>query len=95
MFSKGKGLQEALSYLDQAEKDYRLIEIQPAVQDILYVRAAVYNTLGMLQERNEAAERHVASRQEQKRLEAIEVNEHWDDVWNAVIDISAALASRT
>lgn len=95
MMSKGKGLHEALSYLDQAEKDYRLIEIQPAVQDILYVRATVYNTLGMLQERNEAAERHVVSRQEQKRLEAIEVNEHWDDVWNVVIDISAALASRT
>lgn len=95
MISIGEGLHEALFYLDQAEKDYRLIEIQPAVQDILYVRAAVYNTLSMVQERNEAAERHVASRQEQKRLEAIEVNEHWDDVWNAVIDISAALASRT
>ena len=90
----GDGLRDAVFYLDKAEDDYRSIQIHHAVQDVLYVRAAVYNTLNMIRERDDTAERHVASTHEQEELESVEVNRHWESLWTAVIEVSTALASR-
>ncbi|KAL5529052.1 hypothetical protein ACEPAG_5026 [Sanghuangporus baumii] len=67
-------LRSAIPYLQIAEQDYLTLEIQPAVQDVLYVQALVYNTLGEQHERDAVALRHRDARMEHERLESIYVN---------------------
>jgi len=87
-------LREALPYLQIAEDDYRKIEIHPAVQDVLYVTSLVHHNLGEERQRNAAADRHVTSQAENRKLDSLDVNENWEDIWALAGEISAALASR-
>ncbi|KAH8117473.1 hypothetical protein DFH11DRAFT_1575228 [Phellopilus nigrolimitatus] len=88
------GLREAIPYLHIAAGDYCGLAIQPAVQDVLYVLAVVHNSLGEDIARDEAAAQHIAAGVEHDRLEAIAVNEHWDDILNLTSEICTALALR-
>lgn len=87
-------LRDALPYLQIAEDDYRKIDIHPAVQDVLYVTSLVHHNLGEERQRNAAADRHVMSQAENRKLDSLDVNENWEDIWALTGEISAALASR-
>lgn len=89
-----EGLREALPYLQIAEEDYRKIEMHSAVQDVLYVISLVHHNLGEEKERNAAANRHVISQAENTKLDSLDANENWEDMWLVVGEISAALTSR-
>lgn len=88
------GLRDALSYLQIAEEDYRKLEIHSAVQDVLYVMSVVHHNLGEEKERNDAADRHVLSQHENLKLDSVDANENWEELWSLIGEISAALASR-
>lgn len=77
-----------------AEDDYRSIGIHRAVQDVLYVTSVVYHNLGMVSERDDAAARHIEAVKENERLESLDVNDNWDEIWNLACEVSAALTLR-
>ncbi|EJD06020.1 uncharacterized protein FOMMEDRAFT_166316 [Fomitiporia mediterranea MF3/22] len=89
-------LGNAIPYLQIAEQDYRTLEIHTAVQDVLYVTALVYNSLGEKEHaaRDAAAMRHMDAKKEHMRLERIPVNEGWSEIWDLTCEICSALALR-
>ena len=87
-------LRECIPYLDIAEKDYAALEMYRSLQDVQFLLAVVYDNLGMVEDRDKAAERH---RDVGKLKEGAErkISEPWIiEVLDIVADVSAALASR-
>lgn len=88
------GLKDALPYLSIAEDDYRTLQIQLCLQDVLYVTALVHNQLGDTNARDAAAARHRETAANLERLESIGLNDDWAELWDVVKEIGAGLASR-
>lgn len=88
------GLEAALPFLKIAEEDYNALSMLPAVQSVLYIRAVVCNKLGNTAARDSAAKEHSATEQKQHKLELIDVNENWDDIWSLLIKASVILSQR-
>lgn len=66
----------------------------PAVQDVLYIKAVVYNSLGDMRGRDEAAKEHMSVGREQRDLESIDVNDDWADIWYLISEACVILSSR-
>lgn len=87
-------LSDALPFLKKAEEDYRSLNMLPAVQDVLYIKAVVYNSLGDMRGRDKAAKEHMSVGREQRDLESIDVNDDWADIWYLISEACVILSSR-
>ncbi|KAI0064595.1 hypothetical protein BV25DRAFT_1822992 [Artomyces pyxidatus] len=87
-------IRAALPYLDVAEKDYAALEMFRSLADVQCLLSVLYHNLGMVKERDEAAERQLKTEEDMKKA-AVVVNETWVwEVWELVCDVGAALAKR-
>ncbi|QRW14582.1 APC5 (anaphase-promoting complex subunit 5) domain-containing protein [Ceratobasidium sp. AG-Ba] len=83
-------LKLALPYLIQAEADYAAIEFYTGRLDVLYTLSVVYHNLGMVPERDRAAELH--AKIEAERVEA--ANMSVDEELKEIMDLVAEIAAR-
>ncbi|KAB5594123.1 hypothetical protein CTheo_2460 [Ceratobasidium theobromae] len=83
-------LRLSLFYLHQAEQDYAAIEFYAGRLDVLYTLSVVYHNLGMVSERNHAAELH--AQVEKERVEAL--NAEVDEELKAVMDLITEITAR-
>ena len=88
------GVKDALPYLQIAEEDYRLLEIYPSVQDVIYVTALVYNILGDEKARDEAAKRHEVAGADVERTDTMDVSKYWPEIWEFAGEVCARLTFR-
>ncbi|TFY82669.1 hypothetical protein EWM64_g1341 [Hericium alpestre] len=89
-----ESIEEALPYLKIAEQDYATLEMFRSLADVQYLIAVLYNNLGMMAEREAAAERHLQTEEERKKA-AVTVSEPWViEVWDLVCEIVAKMAAR-
>ncbi|KAI9458485.1 hypothetical protein F5148DRAFT_1001378 [Russula earlei] len=89
-----ESIREALPYLDIAEKDYEALELLRSLADVQFLISVLYHNLNMVEERDAAATRHLAT-EETMQKSAVVVAEDWiDQVWKLVLDIGASLAKR-
>ncbi|KAF5380845.1 hypothetical protein D9615_003925 [Tricholomella constricta] len=72
--STATALKEALPYILIAEGDYRTLQINSSLLDLQYLLSIIYHNLGLMQERDEAAKRHLETKMKQQELETA-VNE--------------------
>ena len=84
----------AIRYLLVAEKDYFKLCILGALEHIQGFIAGVYDRLGMISERDAAAERHNATLTEMSQGHGTEVSDDMKAVWNLVEGIGVALSCR-
>lgn len=94
VFAVNKGLKEALPYLKRAEEDYERLEIYSSVLDVQYLQSITYHNLGLIDERDAAAERHGATEATKRRLEGMTMEEDVNTICELVADIGAALSAR-
>ena len=83
-----------MSYLDTAEKDYATLEILRSLADVQLLISVLYNNLNMLEERDEAATRHLKTEEATQEAAVVVVEDWIDQVWGLVLDIGASLAKR-
>lgn len=83
-------LKLALFYLHLAERDYQAIEFYTGRLDVLYTLSVVYHNLGMVAERDRAAELHAQA--EKERIEAL--NAGADEELRAVMDLVTEIVAR-
>ncbi|KAG8713734.1 hypothetical protein FRC08_012891 [Ceratobasidium sp. 394] len=83
-------LRLALPYLIQAEADYATIDFYTGRLDVLYTLSVVYHNLGMVPERDRAAELH--AKVEEERVEALSAGV--DEELKGVMDLVAEIAAR-
>lgn len=88
-----KVIREAIPYLQMAEKDYATLQMATCQQDVLYFLASVYNTLGMLGERDAAAARHRKSVEEGRKWIMAELSEEMKTIWWIVTEVGSAIAA--
>lgn len=88
------GLQETLPYLKIAEEDYRQLEISTSLMHVQYLLSVVYHNLGMLQQRDAAAQRHLITLELQHKQGAVVVEDDAQRVLEIVELVGAHLASR-
>ncbi|KIJ44158.1 hypothetical protein M422DRAFT_169075 [Sphaerobolus stellatus SS14] len=86
-------VRQAIPYLQRAEEDYKHLEMFTCLQDVFYFAASVYNTLGMVKERDMAALDHADF-----ALRAESMVEHTLDpdvveIWSIVTEVGAKLAA--
>ena len=89
-----EGLRDALPYLDTAEADYRLITIPSAILDVLYLKAVIFDNLGLVEDRDKAASEHMVVEEERRRLDAAPIEQTFLDIWQLVSEVGVALATR-
>jgi anaphase-promoting complex subunit 5 len=77
-----------------AEVDFKSLEIYRSVKDVQYLLSVIYHNLGMMRERDEVASRHSQTEEQQKRLESITFDPLYQNVFEVVAKVGAALASR-
>lgn len=77
-----------------AEADFKFLEIYRSVKDVQYLLSIIYHNLGMIKERDEAAIRHSQTEEHQKRLELTTFDPLYQEVFEVVAEVGAALASR-
>jgi anaphase-promoting complex subunit 5 len=63
-------------------------------KDVQYLLSVIYHNLGMMTERDEVASRHSQMEEHQKRLEGITFDPLYQNVFELVAKVGAALASR-
>ena len=83
-------LRLALPYLIQAETDYTTIDFYTGRLDVLYTLSVVYHNLGMIPERDNAAELH--AKVEKERVEAVGASV--DEELRVVMDLVSEIAAR-
>lgn len=88
------GCEEAISYLLISETDYKKLEMYQTLLDVQYLIAVVYHNLGMIRERNEAAERHIETQAQQRKLEAVITEDEIQEIFKVISLVGAALAGR-
>ena len=94
MVMPADALREAMSYLKIAEADFQTLEIYRSVKDVQYLLSVIYHNLGMIKERDEVAIRHSQTEEDQKRLELTTFDPLYQEVFEVVAEVGAALASR-
>jgi len=86
-------IKASLSYLERAERDYASLEMYTCQQDVLYLMASVYNTLGMIAERDAAAARHAESTAKAARLAKAEIPPEIIEIWTLVTEVGARITA--
>lgn len=86
-------IREAIPFLEIAEKDYAALKMLTCQQDVLYLTASVYNTLGMHGERDAASSRHGACVELAREWATADVPQDMKEVWNIVSAIGARIAA--
>lgn len=86
-------IREAIPFLETAEEDYATLKMPSCQQDVLYLLASVYNTLGMLKERDAASARHGYCVKLACEWAAAEVPEDIKEVWNIVLQVGVKIAA--
>lgn len=86
-------LREAIPYLLTSEKDYSTLQMLSCQQDVLYFLATVYNTMGMLEERDTAAARHAESVAEANIWIEEELPEDIKEIWSIVGEVGSIIAA--
>ena len=77
-----------------AEADYSALEIYRSLQDTQFLLSVIYDNLDMIDERDQAAERHGKTEKLAEEVQAT-VTEDWvTEILDLVSDIGAALTSR-
>lgn len=89
-----EALQESIPYLVTAERDYEMLEMFRQLQDVQYLLSVVYHNLGLTKERDAAAARHLKTDAEREKAATVVLENMVTEVWDLVVDIGAALASR-
>ncbi|KIK70807.1 hypothetical protein GYMLUDRAFT_210293 [Collybiopsis luxurians FD-317 M1] len=77
-------LQEAVWWLEIAEKDYMTLEIYSSAMDVQYLLATVYNTLGAEQDRDAASQRYERTQEVLQKLEVAVVDEEVGEILDIV-----------
>ncbi|KZV72911.1 hypothetical protein PENSPDRAFT_674774 [Peniophora sp. CONT] len=89
-----ESMRAAISFLEQAEKDYTKIECLRSLTDVQYLLSVLHHNLGQEPERDAAAVRTLKT-EELAASEAALESEQWvEDVWRLVTDIGAKMAMR-
>jgi anaphase-promoting complex subunit 5 len=83
----------AIPFLEMAEKDYAALKMLTCQQDVLYLMASVYNTLGMREERDAASARHGSCVETACAWAMADVPQDMKEVWGIVSEIGAKLAA--
>lgn len=87
-------MRAAISFLDQAEKDYTKIECLRSLADVQYLLSVLHHNLGQEPERDAAAARTLKTEELAASEEALESEQWVEDVWRLVTDIGAKMAMR-
>lgn len=87
-------MKEAISYLLISESDFRTLQIYSSLLDVQYLLSVVYHNLGMGQERDEVAKRHVETQIKQRNLEALVIEDEVQQILEVVGQVGAGLAGR-
>ncbi|EGN92472.1 hypothetical protein SERLA73DRAFT_99306 [Serpula lacrymans var. lacrymans S7.3] len=88
------GLREALPHLLMAEADYASMQILRPLMDVQYLLSVVYHNLDMQKEQDEAAARHLSTKNILGAFEEAVVDDEVSNIWDVVTQIGAKLASR-
>ncbi|GJJ12220.1 hypothetical protein Clacol_006461 [Clathrus columnatus] len=88
-------IQETIPFLNMAEQDYGALEMIRCQQDVLYFLASVYNTLGMITERDNVAARHVECTLKVEILANEEVPYHVFEIRSIITEVGAKIAARS
>ncbi|KAF8487636.1 hypothetical protein JB92DRAFT_2759103 [Gautieria morchelliformis] len=91
--SQADTIREAIPFLETAEQDYATLQMLSCQQDVLYFLASVYNTLGMLEERDAASARHGRCVEVALEWARAEVPADMKAVWNIVSEVGAKIAA--
>jgi anaphase-promoting complex subunit 5 len=86
-------IRDAIPYLETSEKDYATLQMPTCQQDVLYFLASVYNTLGMLEERDATAARHARSVEEANKWVKEELPAEMKDIWSIVAEVGSTIAA--
>ncbi|KAG6879514.1 hypothetical protein C0992_001847 [Termitomyces sp. T32_za158] len=92
--STATGLQESLPYLTIAEGDYRKLGITTSLMHVQYLLSVVYHNLGMPQQRDAAAGRHLVTLELQRKEDAVVVEDDTQRILEVVELVGAHLAGR-
>lgn len=88
-------LEDALQYAMIAEKDFATIELCSSLMDAQYLVSVIFHNMGREEESQEAAQRHFTTVKERRKREAASVDAKTMKVWRLVVDVGAALSSRS
>jgi anaphase-promoting complex subunit 5 len=77
-----------------AEANFQSLEIYRSVKDVQYLLSVIYHNLGMIRERDEVACRHSQTEEHQKKLELLTFDPLYQDIFELMAKVGAALASR-
>ena len=84
----------AIQCLDTAESDYRRLEMYTQLEDVYYLKAIIWNEVGDVVRRDEAARKHQDTVVIREQVEA-EATEDWvTEIWDLVADVGCKLAAR-
>lgn len=90
----GTALKKALNYLLISEADFVVLDIPVSLSDVRYLISVVYHNLGMVNERNQIAQKVADAFAQQQKNEAWIWDDKMSDILNAVAMVGVALASR-
>ena len=83
-----------MPYLDIAEKDYATLEILRSLADVQFLISVLWHNLNMVDERDAAAARHLATEGAMKKAATVVAEDWIGPVWELVLDIGACLTKR-
>jgi anaphase-promoting complex subunit 5 len=87
-------LEHCLEYLKIAETDFESLEMYSSLQDVLYYKAMVLETLGRREERDAACEKHEQIQAQQQQLAALAVDREVSEICDAIVLIGTAISRR-
>lgn len=89
-----KGLEHGLEYLKIAEMDFEALEMYRSLEDVLYYKALMLETLGRKDERDAACEKHEQIQTLQQQLATVSVVAEVSEICDAIVLIGAAISRR-
>ena len=87
-------LRDAVRYLLVAEGDFKTLQIYRSLLDVQYLLSVMYHNLGATTERDQAAERHLKTEADLRKLETITMDEEVEQILDVVAAVGASLAGR-
>jgi anaphase-promoting complex subunit 5 len=89
-----ESIRAAMPFFQQAEDDYTKTQIILPLRDVQYFLAVMYDNLGMVDKRDEAAARHQATDEKMKRWGTEQIDPQFKEVMEIVSQIGRGLAKR-
>ena len=74
--------------------DFKALECLQSLMNVQYLLSVVYHNLGMEKQRDEAAQRHLGTDQERRKLENVVVDDDIAKICEVVSLVGAALSIR-